>query len=59
MLLTISMFVTVDLQAVLMYSGWNSGYSDWVRAGRPRGRSSRPGRVKDFLCLKFESVLLY
>jgi hypothetical protein len=23
--------------------------SDWLRAGRPRGRSSSPGRVKNFL----------
>jgi hypothetical protein len=29
--------------------GWHSRYSDWLRAGRPRGRSSSPGRVKDFL----------
>jgi hypothetical protein len=26
-----------------------SRYSDWLRAGRPRGRSSSPGRVKNFL----------
>jgi hypothetical protein len=25
-----------------------SRYSDWLRAGRPRGRSSSPGRVKNF-----------
>jgi hypothetical protein len=24
-------------------------YSDWLRAGRPRGRSSSPRRVKNFL----------
>jgi hypothetical protein len=24
-------------------------YSDWLRAGRPSGRSSSPGRVKNFL----------
>jgi hypothetical protein len=24
-------------------------YSDWLRAGRPRGQSSSPGRVKNFL----------
>jgi hypothetical protein len=23
-------------------------YSDWLRAGRPRGRSSSPGRSKNF-----------
>jgi hypothetical protein len=27
---------------------WLSRYSDWLRAGRPRGRSSSPGRVKNF-----------
>jgi hypothetical protein len=26
-----------------------SRYSDWLRAGRPRGRSSNPGRSKNFL----------
>jgi hypothetical protein len=26
-----------------------SRYSDWLRAGRPRGRSSSPGRIKNFL----------
>jgi hypothetical protein len=25
-----------------------SRYSDWLRAGRPRDRSSSPGRVEDF-----------
>jgi hypothetical protein len=29
--------------------GYCSRYSDWLRAGRPRGRSSSPGRVKNFL----------
>jgi hypothetical protein len=24
-------------------------YSDWLQAGRPRGRCSSPGRVKNFL----------
>jgi hypothetical protein len=24
-------------------------FADWLRAGRPRGRSSSPGRVKNFL----------
>jgi hypothetical protein len=27
----------------------NCRYSDWLRAGWPRGRSSSPGRVKNFL----------
>jgi hypothetical protein len=31
---------------------------DWLRAGRPRGRSSSPGRVKNFLlCTLFRSAL--
>jgi hypothetical protein len=29
--------------------GDHSRYSYWLRAGRPRGRSSSPGRVKNFL----------
>jgi hypothetical protein len=29
--------------------GWRSRYSDWLRARRPRGRSSSPGEVKNFL----------
>jgi hypothetical protein len=28
--------------------GYRSRYSDWLRAGRLRGRSSNPGRVKNF-----------
>jgi hypothetical protein len=30
-------------------AGMRSRYSDWLRAGRPRGRRSSPGRVKNFL----------
>jgi hypothetical protein len=29
--------------------GWRSRYSDWIQAGRPRGRSSSPARMKNFL----------
>jgi hypothetical protein len=29
--------------------GYRSRYSDWLRAGRPRGWSSSPGRGKNFL----------
>jgi hypothetical protein len=29
--------------------GLRSPYSDWIRARRPRGRSSSPGGVKNFL----------
>jgi hypothetical protein len=40
------------IQMMLSYMeemGWLSRYSDWLRAGRPRGRSSSPGGVKNFL----------
>jgi hypothetical protein len=30
-------------------SGWHSQYSDWLLAGQPRGQSSSPGRIKNFL----------
>jgi hypothetical protein len=33
----------------LQESGWRSRYSDWLRAGRPTGRSSSPDRVKNVL----------
>jgi hypothetical protein len=29
--------------------GWSSRYSDWLRAGRPRGLSSSPNKIKNFL----------
>jgi hypothetical protein len=29
--------------------GWHSRYSDWLRTGKPRGRGSSPGRVKNIL----------
>jgi hypothetical protein len=29
--------------------GWHSRYSDWLRAGQPKGQISSPGRVKNFL----------
>jgi hypothetical protein len=34
---------------MLKEPGQLSRYSDWLRAGRPRGRISSPGRVKDFV----------
>jgi hypothetical protein len=34
---------------ILCYFMTRSRYSDWLRAGRLRGRSSSPGRVKNFL----------
>jgi hypothetical protein len=37
---------------IVTYSGYEPGqrslYSDWLRAGRLRGRGSIPGRVKNF-----------
>jgi hypothetical protein len=33
-------------------------YSDWLRAGRPRGRSSSPGRVKNVLFSKSSRLAL-
>jgi hypothetical protein len=35
-----------------------SRYSDWLRAGWPRGRSSSPGRVKNFLFSKSSRLFL-
>jgi hypothetical protein len=34
------------------YIDYASRYSDWLRAGRRRGQSSSPGRVKNFLFSK-------
>jgi hypothetical protein len=53
-------YVTIYLQINWIWNLWwrnlknmepgaRSRYSDWLRAGRPRGRSSSPGRVKNFL----------
>jgi hypothetical protein len=44
-------FQTALFYALHIYTeqGWRSRYSDWLGAGRPRGRSSSPGRVKNFL----------
>jgi hypothetical protein len=37
-----------NICGVIGPSAMRSRYSDWRRAGRPRCRSSSPGRVKDF-----------
>jgi hypothetical protein len=29
--------------------GERSRYNDWLRAGQPKGRSSSPGKIKNFL----------
>jgi hypothetical protein len=36
----------------------DSRYSDWLRAGRPKGRGSSPGRIKNFLFSTSSSVAL-
>jgi hypothetical protein len=38
--------------------GGLSRYSDWLRDGRPRGRSSSPGRVKNFFTSAAPSSIL-
>jgi hypothetical protein len=39
----------VTLLQILEEPGQSSRYSDWLQAGRPRGRSSSPCRLKNFL----------
>jgi hypothetical protein len=39
----------INLSIVLRNPGYRSRYTEWLRAGRPRGRSSNPGRGKNFL----------
>jgi hypothetical protein len=38
-----------DLMKRAMLQMWDDWYSDWLRAGRPRGWSSSPGRDKNFV----------
>jgi hypothetical protein len=38
----------LSLRFIIMEPEWRSRYSDWLRAGRRRGRSSSPGTVKNF-----------
>jgi hypothetical protein len=48
--LWIPMFLhIVIVEQVGIIMGKRSRYSDWLRAGRPRSRSSSPGRVKKVL----------
>jgi hypothetical protein len=45
-------FLTETAVALYLYIGWCAvaqWYSDWLRARRPRCRSSSPGRVKNFI----------
>jgi hypothetical protein len=44
-LISIYLFVYLCMEE----PGWRSRYIDWLRAGRPRGQSSSPGRIKNFL----------
>jgi hypothetical protein len=46
------LLISVDLWSqrnFFQQPGLPNWYSDWLRAGRPRGRSSSLGRVKNFL----------
>jgi hypothetical protein len=53
-------FLCDGLRGHITFSGYHCGersycdlmYSDWLRAGRPRGRSSSPGRIMNFLFSK-------
>jgi hypothetical protein len=40
---------TQNLYHVMIWPGYLSRYSDWLRAGRRRGRSLSSGGVKNFL----------
>jgi hypothetical protein len=40
--------LTTWLQFRLLHMHQRSRYSDWLQAGRPRGRTSGPGMVKNF-----------
>jgi hypothetical protein len=44
-----NVFILTELQTPFGELGWRSRYSDWLRVGRPRGRSSSLGRVKNLL----------
>jgi hypothetical protein len=41
--------ISKGVHGVIKEPGLRSRYRDWLRAGRPRGRSTSPGRVKYFL----------
>jgi hypothetical protein len=42
------LYIFASFHTLLCEPGYRSRYSDWLRAGRPRGRGSSPGRVKNF-----------
>jgi hypothetical protein len=44
-----SVKISISFFSPLKYFRKGSRDSDWLRAGRQRGRSSSPGRVKNFL----------
>jgi hypothetical protein len=46
--LFLTLFIYLSFSCVPSEPGWRCRYSDWLRAGRPRGRSSSPGMVKNF-----------
>jgi hypothetical protein len=47
-----------SLVLLLKKPGERSRYSDWLQAGRPRGRSSSPGKVKHFLFSMSSKLIL-
>jgi hypothetical protein len=49
LVLTRASSISESDSSILSPVSWGSRYSDWLRAGRPRGRSSSPGRIKNFL----------
>jgi hypothetical protein len=43
------LMISHNVQAIPMWNPFTFRYSDWLRAGRPRGWSSSPGRVKNVI----------
>jgi hypothetical protein len=43
---------SVNVPLIYWELGQRRRYSEWLRAGRPRSRSSSPGRIKNFLFSK-------
>jgi hypothetical protein len=50
-IVTVVVFLSIftSTAQIIREPGQRSLYSDWLRAGRPRNRSSSPGRVNNFL----------
>jgi hypothetical protein len=54
----LSKFIPPILDFIVSHEGWSRD-SDWLRAGRPRGRSSCPGRCKIFLLSTLSRSILW